>query len=86
MIIGLFHSDVAAIRKMIALAILQAMLQDAFCESEKKCIKYLKSTSLTSINQFSTQLDPLLCLQSHFSRPKSGGGEVARQNLIYSLF
>jgi hypothetical protein len=35
MIIGLFHSDVAAIRKMIALAILRAMLQDAFYESEK---------------------------------------------------
>ena len=42
MIIGLFHSDVAAIRKRIALAILQAMLQDAFCHSENKMYEIFK--------------------------------------------
>jgi hypothetical protein len=42
MIIGLFLSDVAAIRKRIALAILQAMLQDAFFHSEKKMHEIFK--------------------------------------------
>ena len=58
MIIGLFHPDKAAIRKEIALAILQAMLQDAFCYSEIKCLKYLKSM-LSLHHSFSAQLRPI---------------------------
>jgi hypothetical protein len=73
MIIGLFHSDVAAIRKKIALEILQEMLQDASCNSENKMCEIFKIH--LSINS-QLNLTYYFTCRATFPQPKMGGGQA----------